>query len=370
METEEKEEVSRLSKTLGKGKDKYYVYMLTVENEGKPFYIGKGAGARVFAHEIDADKLLKAIIEDRYDEETDYKGLSDKKETDYNGLSDKIRMILDNKRKIKKVIVKWGLTSEEAFMCESALINMYDYLCENSSNNPLSKDDVLSNIVNGHASNLEKKSRSIDGYKTKARDINGFMENVAIEETTFPRINNRCVFIKINKSMDLWFRFYNNGKIDRNKYIKDSVSGFWPLREFNNNTKPEYVIALYEQVVVGVFKVMECKKFGNFDPEKFPQHPILFRENELCALKSVKDDTGFEGYKREALNKKIDANEMCDEQKYTKFIEMTGFVLNEIKGKGMLNLVGKLLNEEFLRKTQICFCYNYNNKGVVDYAKW
>ena len=251
---------------------------------------------------------------------------------------------------------------------------MYDYLCENSSNNPLSKKDVLSNIVNGHASNLEKKSRSIDGYKTKARDINGFMENVAIEEATFPRsINKRCVFIKINKSMDLWFRSNNNGKIDRKErkeYIKDSVSGFWPLRKFNDNTKPEYVIALYEQVVVGVFEVKECKKFGDFDLEKFLQHPIPFRENELCALKSVKANTDFEGYKREALNKKIDDSEMYDKQKYEKFIEMTGFVLNDTTDKNMQNLVGKLLNEEFLRKTQICFCYNYDNKGVVDYAKW
>ena len=366
METEEKEEVSRLSKTLGKGKDKYYVYMLTVENEGKPFYIGKGAGARVFAHEIDAQKLLDAIKKDRLDA---IKKDRDDEETDYDGLSDKIKTILDNNRKIKKVIVKWGLTSEEAFMCESALINMYDYLCENPSIKPLSKDDVLSNIVNGHASNLEKKSRSIDGYKTKARDINGFMENVAIEETTFPRIIKRCVFIKINRSMDLWFRSYNNGEIDRNKYIKDSVSGFWPLRKFNDETKPEYVIALYEQVVVGVFEVKECKKFGVFNLKEFPQHPILFRKNELCALESVIDRTNFDGYIKKAHNK-IDANEIFDEQKYKKFIKMTGFVLEETKNEGMLNLVGKLLNEEFLRKAQKCFCYNYNNKGVVDYAKW
>lgn len=300
QENQNNDSIKRLSQTFGDGKDKFYVYMLIVEGEGKPFYIGKGAGARVFAHEFDAmnaEEMLKAINEER-----------DDIEANYNKLSEKIKTIINNTGKIKKVIVKWGLTSEEAFMCESALINMYDYLCKNPSQTVLPESDILSNIVNGHASKKEKDSRAIDELKTKARDLEDFLENVAIQEKYFPRdIQRRCVFININTAMDWWYKKYNDGTIDRNEYIMDSCRCFWPLRDFGEKdaTKeaykgPEYVIALYKQVVIGVYKVKEWFKFvdketGNLFPKYSPYH----RMNDMCVFKSYKDknESNYELYK-------------------------------------------------------------------------
>ena len=59
--SERNDELTRLSYTLGENmEDRFYVYMLQDDN-GKPFYIGKGQGGRVFCHENDADKLLEVI---------------------------------------------------------------------------------------------------------------------------------------------------------------------------------------------------------------------------------------------------------------------------------------------------------------------
>lgn len=115
--SERNDELTRLSYTLGENmEDRFYVYMLQDDN-GKPFYIGKGQGGRVFCHENDADKLLEVIRSENGD-----------RNVDYSKLSEKIKTIIKSSGKVEKVIIKWGLTENEAFMCESALMNMYDYI--------------------------------------------------------------------------------------------------------------------------------------------------------------------------------------------------------------------------------------------------
>lgn len=132
--SERNDELTRLSYTLGENmEDRFYVYMLQDDN-GKPFYIGKGQGGRVFCHENDADKLLEVIRSENGD-----------RNVDYSKLSEKIKTIIKSSGKVEKVIIKWGLTENEAFMCESALMNMYDYIFP----------ETLTNISNGHASNAE-----------------------------------------------------------------------------------------------------------------------------------------------------------------------------------------------------------------------
>lgn len=397
--------IKRLTQTFGDGKDKYYVYMLIVEGEGKPFYIGKGAGARVFAHEFDAmnaEEMLKAINEER-----------DDVEANYNKLSEKIKTIINNKGKIKKVIVKWGLTSEEAFMCESALINMYDYLCKNASQTVLSESDVLSNIVNGHASKKEKDSKSIDELKTKSRDLEDFLENVAIQETSFPRnIKKRCVFININTAMDWWYKKYNDGTIDRNEYIKDSVRFSWTLRDFGNKNAsekaykgPDYVIALYRQVVVGVYKVNRWFRFTEINENQFPKYSPYHRMNDRCVFKSYKDknEPNYELYKElfeNAFKEKynLDYSEYCKkreekenlpcidttdiyikennsgedknskDKKYNDILKRIGFELEESKDEQMNSLKGCLLSDPFLRLQNSY--YNFDRDGKINYTKW
>lgn len=76
--SERNDELTRLSYTLGENReDRFYVYMLSDDN-GKPFYIGKGQGGRVFCHENDVDKLLEVIRSENGDRNVDYSKLSEK----------------------------------------------------------------------------------------------------------------------------------------------------------------------------------------------------------------------------------------------------------------------------------------------------
>jgi len=90
----------------------YYVYLLINTDSGKPFYVGKGKGNRINRHFLDTlDKNVKQ--------------------------TEKIKNIRKLGIKVKKVILRHGLTERESFILEAAII---DYIgLEN-----------LANLVGGH----------------------------------------------------------------------------------------------------------------------------------------------------------------------------------------------------------------------------
>ena len=77
----------------------YYVYALADPRDNKIFYIGKGINNRIFQHEEKLDNSNK---------------------------SNRIKEILSSGNKIKKLIISYGLSEKEAFVAESALINIID----------------------------------------------------------------------------------------------------------------------------------------------------------------------------------------------------------------------------------------------------
>lgn len=86
--------------TLTQGKLQYYVYCLIDPDTDKPFYVGKGKGNRVFEHAMGAIKGSK--------------------ESDKIG---KINAIRCAGMRVKHVIIRHGLTENEAFKIESTLID-------------------------------------------------------------------------------------------------------------------------------------------------------------------------------------------------------------------------------------------------------
>lgn len=340
--------MKRISFTLNRDSlHKYYVYMLLDENK-VPFYIGKGQGGRVFQHEYDADDFLEIIRNER----EDISGV-------YDNLSDKIKHILENAGKIEKVIIKWGLTENEAFMCESALMNMYDYI------NP----DVLTNIVNGHASDLEKYSRHIDGSATRARSVDSFIQNVAIEEICFKDyckdipvvfITNNVSFVKLDKEK-------NDPKFTADKYFYDSVRGFWKLSR-NKVEKARFVIALSQQIVTGVYPVSSDRWFtmADYPTEDFPIFPKYYRIDDKNASgtdKTYQEYVSLGGTdKEEAFNKR---------RNRIGFVKADHYDADEYQL--LSKLVGTYLTDDYLKNQTSPYNFRVDSKGQLhfyDFASW
>ena len=260
-----KEEIERCSQTLCSGgeKNKYYVYMLC-RSTGQPFYIGKGQGRRLWRHEEDAQEVYAEIDADNE--------LSDEdKQRRKEEVSEKLQVIREEGKGLKRVIVKWGLTEREAYMCESALINAFGVLSQ----------DSLKNRVNGHASKAEKSNPA--DIKTMARTDEVFLQQCAIQKRDIAELGDaRVVFINIRDSYRRCLD--ENGVPDPGK-IKDAVRAFWSKnRKYN---RVQYVFALYHRRVVRIFHLVEVKtieqgRVGNF--ADYPDHPSDVRR--LDRLKS------------------------------------------------------------------------------------
>ena len=266
------DEETRMVQTLDAGSNKYYVYALC-KQDGTPFYIGKGCGNRILNHE-DAAQLAKDSIEadDTLTDEEKARQLAEQ--------TDKIRIILEQNTNPLKVIIKWGLSEHEAFMCESSLINLLRFMADNNVSCAM-----LSNRVNGHASKQEKESAA--DVKTKARTVKLFLDECAIPERGIEGIDRRAAFIKINKLYPMCFDA--NGDVDSNK-VRECVRGCWPLAE-NKRDQVEYIFALYRRRVVGVYHVNRVWPVTTPAQEDFPGFPTDVREIDrwLSRYASIED---------------------------------------------------------------------------------
>ena len=203
----------------------FYVYGLIDPRTNKFFYIGKGAGNRVFEHERESlnspesDKLkLKTIAE-----------------------------IRESGLEVKKVIINCNLTEDEAFAAEAALINAFNYV----------EGSKLSNIVSGHHS---AEALSVEDYER----LNG-AEKLREED-----IKHRILVIKVN-------RLYDRTMTDDALY--DAVRGIWRA-SIKTAKSVEYVFGVYNSLIVAVYKPSEwfiCKEAK----DKLPRQDIvLTKKNE------------------------------------------------------------------------------------------
>ncbi|HKL40533.1 MAG TPA: hypothetical protein VJ894_07635, partial [Cryomorphaceae bacterium] len=106
----------------------YYVYLLVDSREGEIFYVGKGKANRVFSHVNDA--LYSEYESDKLDQ---------------------IREIHDEGQKVVPLILRHGLTEEEAILVESVVLDL-----------PMM--DSLKNKAAGHDS-WERGLKSVDEIK-------------------------------------------------------------------------------------------------------------------------------------------------------------------------------------------------------------
>ena len=363
MTNDEKNKIANTLTPTKNTEDGYYVYGLFDKSTKKPFYIGKGHEGRVFDHEKEKEEneeILKKEVEENLKNDKEYKELKGKEKTDYreerlkeakkkfNAKHEKIDD-LKKDNKLETVIIKWGLTEKEAFMAESALINLYNYM------NKDNKDDELTNIVNGYASTREKLSRSPE---SKAYSTDDFLNECAPETIEFDKIPVNVLFIKINK---LYPYCYENK--DRDWAIYEAMRGCWNINKKRFDKNVDFVCALYNKQIVSMYPVdNSCLIDSDHIIERqdeFPEFPIDIRKKEKetrLLIAYLKNSNGGK-LSYEDFNKLTDS----DIEKYQKSWDYTqwNYSIEEIKAY-LKNDVG--LNSEKKFKS-------WNNKKFISILK-
>ena len=202
----------------------FYVYALIDPRNEKVFYIGKGTGNRVFSHEIESGKSRE----------------SEKKKIQ------QIREIENSGHLVKRLIVNWGLSENEAFVAEAALINLLNRM----------PDIQLSNEVSGHHVH---ESLTTEEFELQ-------YGAVPLEKED---IKHSILVIKINK-------LYRRGMSEEELY--DAVRGFWAasLKSIEAR-KVKYVFGVYNGLIVGVYKP-DVWHYG-YEMIDIPQSGILTPED-------------------------------------------------------------------------------------------
>ena len=179
----------------------FYVYALIDPRNNQIFYIGKGAGNRVFSHEIESGKSPKS-------EKAKLKRIQEIEAAGFD---------------VKRVVVNWGMTESEAFAAEAALINMLSFLSA----------DMLTNAVAGH-------------HVHEAMTVEDFDLLYGAEHLKQEDIQHSIMVIKINK-------LYRKGMNPKELY--DIVRGNWRASMTSiQKRKVEYVFGVYNQLIVAVYK--------------------------------------------------------------------------------------------------------------------
>ena len=268
-------------------KRKYYVYALCERNGEQliPFYIGKGVGNRMWNHEGDAEIALEEYIEKyksdykkEYGNEISTETLEEVsarfRESFKNENQQKIAKINELKEngRLERIIVKWGLTENEAFMAESTLINLLD--CMNSE---------LTNKVGGHASIPEK---SVCQH-SKAMTDDEFFVNYAREQLDYRKMGN-CVFVNINQFHTL---YCNTESTDYKSQVCDVSRACWHFD--TKKHKHDYLISIFNKRICGVFRITGVYSIKDVKDDRdislYPAFPAPARAKEIAALNYIKE---------------------------------------------------------------------------------
>ena len=272
-----------------------YVYALCekVGNDLIPFYIGEGKGPRVWAHELDAEEQRKSIEEELASEDR-LEELPAKME-ELNEKNKRIHSIKDS-RNLVKYIIKWGMTSKEAFMVESALINLLNI-------GGLKFDSrKLTNIVKGHQSEGEKQAGS-----NEAKTVEEFHEEYGKEPLYYEDLQRdkvKALLISINEGYRKHCLQHPRGQ-KRNKAIRETVCGIWSINEDRFiKSGIEYVFATYQARIIGIYKIKEvnAKKLHSIyeavdDNSQFPhgEDVVSFKNDEYEFAKLLNEVANSKG---------------------------------------------------------------------------
>ena len=251
-------------------KRKYYVYCLIANDE--IFYVGKGCGNRVFAHEAYAKGIIKNFNQD------DIEGL-DK----LYFSQPKIKKIIQSEKNIQRFIVNYFLTENEAFACENTLINFLQAV----------KNIDLTNLVSGHgvsALTVEQLDKALGFEKASLEKVKSSLPDIKKDDL--------ILAVKIKDSFKLSNdednAYAGTDRDDNN--LKSRTLGVWVVGE-KAASNIKYVIGVNtgaDNAVVSAYKVKSY-------------HSIQWEDrngNDKLRYYFLSDDKSEETLKRLGLYKK------------------------------------------------------------------
>jgi uncharacterized protein len=190
--------IKKFSASSLKALGNYYVYALVDSRYNKIFYIGKGSGQRIFDHENEAHNTSNNSRKCR-----------------------RIREIENEDHKIKKIIVAWDLTEEEAHKIESSLISLVEY--ENSKS--------LTNEQMGHR-------------PQEIATVEEFEHVYGAKKISEKKLAEKVMIVKLNSS-------YKEGMSEDAIYAISH--GNW-VADIKKAQQADLVFGVYKTIVVGVYK--------------------------------------------------------------------------------------------------------------------
>lgn len=186
----------------------HYVYMLIDPETHLPFYIGEGRGNRVFDH------VNNVLNNCEYNEPK----------------REKILEILVKGMDVQHVIVRHGMTIEEAYDVEASLIDAFRYCLS---------DEGLTNLVEGHNHKHLDDSRVRCGLMTDIEIRNQYSAQL------IGKLDDNVVVININK-------LYHSGMSDDDIY--GATRSSWAIAKWRIKHL-KIVLAEYRGLIVGVYAV-------------------------------------------------------------------------------------------------------------------
>lgn len=165
----------------------HYVYMLTIPETGRPFYIGEGVGSRVFEHVKEAAVALAAAdwlpTQDDLDNDVGLRA-----EGDDETQSRKIRSLMDilARRKMPGMyILREGMSQQEALRMEGACIDLLQYMFD--------RDLVtgLTNLNAGHGTATFRSVEDVEAAHGESFDLDALPDRDPTREVLFLNINHR-----------------------------------------------------------------------------------------------------------------------------------------------------------------------------------
>ena len=208
----------------------YYVYLLIDPRDNSIFYVGKGQGDRIFAH---AKGALK---------ENESSSLSPK--------NDLIKEIINEGKEVDYRMVRWGIENEEkAFEIESILIDLL-------TNESLKKTGGIKNKIDGkHSQNY--------GIRTP-KEIEALLTRGNLDTSN---LKDKLVAITLNISLE-------------GPSLYERIRGTWVMNK-KRAEKADYVLAVYDGVIIGVFKPEKWEKVEDLSPEVKRSKRLRFTGKEV-----------------------------------------------------------------------------------------